>query len=500
MRILDFFSESPSIYIFQKEANKTKFGGFLFLLFSVLILLISSSYIIYFLIDYGNGELYEIQSSIIKIPELSQFHYNGLTFEKEIDPRFDPNIDFVLELFKTNKNKKAEKLNEKFVIKILKNNKFEKIQRNKIYNKKVSEILIGIFFQGSNDEYDTFFKNLKKEKVVFVVGVEGFNFTHQNRTSPIIKNETCSTYYFDYKKDKTILIDLYWENVIYKDKKGIYERLYDYLRNKSNEYMAGYIDYSNFYFEDQFDIKEEYDEDEDICLGLINFVNENKEYLEYKREKKSFFDVLASIGGLIPTFKFIFLRLLLFYSKNFDNYKIINRILLKKKKINLTNNDKTFKELKMNNIENKSDKYSKNNLASKDSNNDNKSLLLTKNYSNKKNLIINDIDTVEENNIDSLEENKFINNETKQRSKKLSFIQFFFNNIYCKCCHRIKEQEFLNLCNEIIYEYFSVDSIIYNQIMFENLLKDYQWNNEELNSIENNELMIKLKNHYSLIG
>ena len=36
--------------------------------------------------------------------------------------------------------------------------------------------------------------------------------------------------------------------------------------------------------------------------------------------------------------------------------------------------------------------------------------------------------------------------------------------------------------------------------MFENLLKDYQWNNEELNSIENNELMIKLKNHYSLIG
>ena len=29
--------------------------------------------------------------------------------------------------------------------------------------------------------------------------------------------------------------------------------------------------------------------------------------------------------------------------------------------------------------------------------------------------------------------------------------------------------------------------------MFENLLKDYQWNNEELNSIENNELMIKIK-------
>ena len=198
MRVLYFFSESPSIFIFQKEANKTKFGGFLFLLFSVLILLISSSYIIYFLIDYKNGELYEIQSSIIKIPELSQYHYNGLNFEKEIDPRFDPNINFGLELFKTNKNKKAEKLNEKFVIKILKNNKFEKIQRYKIYNKKVSEIIMRIYFEGSDDEYYTFFENLKKEKetAFFVMGVEGFNFTHQNRTSPIIKNETASVYIF----------------------------------------------------------------------------------------------------------------------------------------------------------------------------------------------------------------------------------------------------------------------------------------------------------------
>ena len=110
-----------------------------------------------------------------------------------------------------------------------------------------------IYFEGSDDEYYTFFENLKKEKetVFFVMGVEGFNFTHQNRTSPIIKNETASVYIFEFIKDKTIVINFYWENVIYKNKKGIYERLYDYLRNKSNEYMAGYIDYSNIYFENQ---------------------------------------------------------------------------------------------------------------------------------------------------------------------------------------------------------------------------------------------------------
>ena len=41
--------------------------------------------------------------------------------------------------------------------------------------------------------------------------------------------------------------------------------------------------------------------------------------------------------------------------------------------------------------------------------------------------------------------------------------------------------------------YLSVESILYNQIMLENLLKDYNWNNRELNNIDNNEFIIKLK-------
>ena len=41
--------------------------------------------------------------------------------------------------------------------------------------------------------------------------------------------------------------------------------------------------------------------------------------------------------------------------------------------------------------------------------------------------------------------------------------------------------------------YLSVESILYNQIMLENLFKDYNWNNQELNNIDNNEFIIKLK-------
>ena len=35
MHCLDFFSDSPKAYIFQKGANKTKIGGFLFIIYAL---------------------------------------------------------------------------------------------------------------------------------------------------------------------------------------------------------------------------------------------------------------------------------------------------------------------------------------------------------------------------------------------------------------------------------------------------------------------------------
>ena len=38
-----------------------------------------------------------------------------------------------------------------------------------------------------------------------------------------------------------------------------------------------------------------------------------------------------------------------------------------------------------------------------------------------------------------------------------------------------------------------MDFIIYNQMKLENLFKDYKWNNPELNTIENNKMIVDLK-------
>ena len=99
------------------------------------------------------------------------------------------------------------------------------------------------------------------------------------------------------------------------------------------------------------------------------------------------------------------------------------------------------------------------------------------------------------NNNDELKENK------KERIlPKFSFIQFFLNNCYCKkCCNKCnicgktKQQQILNMCNTTIMKYLSVDSILYNQIIFENLIKEHKRNNKSLNDIEDNENILNLK-------
>ena len=77
---------------------------------------------------------------------------------------------------------------------------------------------------------------------------------------------------------------------------------------------------------------------------------------------------------------------------------------------------------------------------------------------------------------------------------KFSFIQFFCNNLYFKCCSKFRKQEFLHICNEIMLKYLSIDSILYYQMKLENLLIDYKWNFTILNNIEKNYLIKKLKN------
>ena len=64
-----------------------------------------------------------------------------------------------------------------------------------------------------------------------------------------------------------------------------------------------------------------------------------------------------------------------------------------------------------------------------------------------------------------------------------------------KCCSSNK-QDIISACNGIILKLYSVDNVLHNIIMLENLFKDYKWNDPNLSDIENNEM---IKNLNSLI-
>ena len=82
---LDIISDSPNLFILQKETNKTNFGGFLFLIYLALIALI----IVYYALDYKNNDKYIIQSFS---------HFNFKTKEEREQRNklelFNPNIKF----------------------------------------------------------------------------------------------------------------------------------------------------------------------------------------------------------------------------------------------------------------------------------------------------------------------------------------------------------------------------------------------------------------------
>ena len=56
MRKIDFLSQTPNTFIFQKESNKTNFGGFLSPIYLIIALFIFA----YFRAIYGFTEQYQI--------------------------------------------------------------------------------------------------------------------------------------------------------------------------------------------------------------------------------------------------------------------------------------------------------------------------------------------------------------------------------------------------------------------------------------------------------
>ena len=212
---------------------------------------------------------------------------------------------------------------------------------------------------------------------------------------------------------------------------------------------------------------------------MIFMKSDNNQYIQYIRLKKSILDILANIGALFSCIFTIFSYIFDFYSKNYDNYKLIKSILSEPKIISIYSNIKIqrMKTIKFENINRNNKNIIKNDNQSF---NTSKSVpFKSKEFNKQKN---------------DNAQNKF-NFKYNSDIIKINFIQFLLNHIYLKKIHRRKEQKIIDICNNILSKYISIDIILYNQIIFENFLKDYKWNDNNLKSIWNNNLIKQLNSN-----
>ena len=85
MKTLDFISKSPNFYIFKESANKTHLGGFLFLVYIIIIVLLA---IVYFY-DYFSNDKYKFTYSLNKVNNESSFLKNEQQIESMISKEYN---------------------------------------------------------------------------------------------------------------------------------------------------------------------------------------------------------------------------------------------------------------------------------------------------------------------------------------------------------------------------------------------------------------------------
>ena len=121
MRKLDFISVAPQLLIFKAGANKTNFGGFLFLIYILILLLLAIIYIF----DYSSKEKYSFEYNLF------QNDTKTLKNQEILDATINHNYDFTFYLSKDNRDyTKKEDLSE--------NDNFLLINPNKLGNLKKS--------------------------------------------------------------------------------------------------------------------------------------------------------------------------------------------------------------------------------------------------------------------------------------------------------------------------------------------------------------------------
>ena len=480
MHKFDFLSGAPKTLIFERTSNKTYLGGVLTLIYSLIVLLITIGY----MYDFSITQLYTTSFSYdYKFTDDKDFLTSRYKNES-----LNPIINFTLEISNDDGNK-VNQSNFGVIYYDSVEKKPIEIQFNENFQTSIYSLRFYLYYKCKIDIDGncTIWDEDKPDTNIFYLNFDylGFKLDHQNEESPIKRENRFNQYTFSLN-DKISIHLLKWKTITYKEEIGGITGLFSNLKGENNiKYGGEFLDPISMTINEEDlpnNLKNyKYEGKKLLSYIFLNPYNPGNYYDKYSRKKKSIFDSIANICSLSLTIYNVFIFVFCgFYSNNFDDYKIIERVLLK---AGNEKNNKTDYNLNDNILNDNGDSEEDNEL-----NEDNNQITELPNLDDNNDALIEKDNKEDKIKIKEKEDTK----KDKRILPKYHFWDFFFNNVYIKKCCSSKRQELISNCNEIISKYYSIDCIVYNQLLLENLFKDYKWNDPKLNSIRNNQLVKNL--------
>ena len=220
---LDFLSDSPQVFIFQQNSNKTNLGGVLSLIYLIVFLILALYYISIYILE----DNYSVQ----------YLFYEQMRTRNEVekmmnDERYNPLFDINIQLFDGPWDD-SRKPDDRFVIM-----DSHSVFQYGVQRKTFSEVYYLILYDCLNNTKENCIidKNLLYNNyLTFVLHYNGYILDHQNKASPLYRYENGLGNIYRFPLDESKEYRNTWSIIKYKEEKGFFS-FFDLINNQDEDY------------------------------------------------------------------------------------------------------------------------------------------------------------------------------------------------------------------------------------------------------------------------